>query len=188
MLAIREAAGARVGPAAPVNRRSLGFSLTELLIVIAVVGLLVGIGAPQFGQTFAERRVESTTSKLVDLIERARNEAMARHGIVTVRRSGNSWAGDLDAYFVSSGTPNVDRVAPVDIELFTEDLGTLSAEVADSEDSRYLSFNSRGALVGRADTSFRVCIVNGGESIAREIQLSASGFIRTLDAGGGSSC
>lgn len=53
-----------------------GFSLAELLVVIAVVGILALIGAPTFLGTLQRTRVNGTARQLATLLQLARLEAI----------------------------------------------------------------------------------------------------------------
>jgi type IV fimbrial biogenesis protein FimT len=74
------------------NRQS-GFSLIELMIVVAITGVLLSLGAPAY-QDFV--RNQSRTAAVNDLISTllfARSEAVARNARVSLCRSANPTAG-----------------------------------------------------------------------------------------------
>ncbi|MEM7139272.1 MAG: type II secretion system protein, partial [Myxococcota bacterium] len=51
---------------------SLGFTLVELMVVLAVMGVLVSAALPSIGQGFADRRVAIVAREVVGLFQRAR--------------------------------------------------------------------------------------------------------------------
>lgn len=57
------------------NKRSAGFSLLELLAVIAIVAILSGLIVPMLGST-AAREASAAASRMVLLINQAREEAV----------------------------------------------------------------------------------------------------------------
>ena len=54
------------------------FTLIELTLVLALLIVAVGVGAPMLGRTSRAVAVESEAHRVVALIERARSEALAR--------------------------------------------------------------------------------------------------------------
>mgnify|MGYP001431442158 CR=1 FL=1 len=55
-----------------------GFTLIELTLVLALLIVAVGIGAPMLGRTTRAAVLESEAHRILALIERARAEALAR--------------------------------------------------------------------------------------------------------------
>lgn len=70
--------------------RQRGFSLTELLVVVAIVGILLGVAT--FSYRFAMRasRVKQAATDLYDGLMRARSQAMIQNGEITVAYDVNS--------------------------------------------------------------------------------------------------
>lgn len=60
------------------RRRSPGFTLTELLIVIAVAAILLTIGVPGFRDFILMQRLRSVNAQLVTDLNFARSEAVSR--------------------------------------------------------------------------------------------------------------
>lgn len=104
-----------------------GFSLVELIIVIAIMAILIGVLAPQFIK-FVEKSRESTDLQNVEEVKTAVETYVADHGdqslpstiTVTLNRSGNivcNMSASLTSYGIASaGVPvksskwNVDGV------------------------------------------------------------------------------
>lgn len=171
-------------PAAAVK----GFTLLELIIVISIVGVLISIAAPGFRTLIVQRQVESATQRLADLVVRTRQEALSRHGVVTMRRGGDGWAGAISVYSAADGVANRDAVA-ADREIFNDDLSAYSVAISDPGDGRWLSFGSRGSVVGRSrPTNFRVCASIDTEVFARTVGVNRSGVVRVSDTSGEGSC
>lgn len=68
-------------------RSSAGFTLIELMIVIAIVGILLLVVAPDFGRFLADGRVNAAKDKLISSISLARTEAIKRGEQVVVCRA-----------------------------------------------------------------------------------------------------
>lgn len=62
-----------------------GFSLIELVIVLAIVGVVAAIAAPRFASAAERRRAQSGAELLIAELRRARIEARATGGMVRVR-------------------------------------------------------------------------------------------------------
>lgn len=65
--------------------RRRGFTIVELLTVIAVIGILVAAAAPSFVSLLRDRRVDDAARNIADLYRRARARAMGRGSAVMVR-------------------------------------------------------------------------------------------------------
>jgi type IV fimbrial biogenesis protein FimT len=61
-----------------------GFSLTELLVALAVIGILVGLATPSYRQFSGNSRTVATTNSLVGALAVARSEALRRATPVTI--------------------------------------------------------------------------------------------------------
>jgi type IV fimbrial biogenesis protein FimT len=66
------------------EQQERGFSLIELLFVLAVTAIALGIGVPSFTALFANQRMSSATNDLVSSLHAARSEAIKRQVTVTV--------------------------------------------------------------------------------------------------------
>ena len=61
-----------------------GFTLLELVVALAIAGLLLATGIPGFGKWMAEQAVKDQAESLFHTLERARSEAVRRGGRVFV--------------------------------------------------------------------------------------------------------
>jgi len=69
-----------------------GFTLTELLTVIAIGGILAAMAVPSFQDMVANSRITSTTNTLIGQLSLARSEAVKRNQNVVLCRSANATA------------------------------------------------------------------------------------------------
>jgi type IV fimbrial biogenesis protein FimT len=67
-----------------------GISLTELLAVLAVIGILLGMAVPGYGYLVNNMRLSGVTNDLVSSLNLARSEAIKRGLRVTVCKSSNT--------------------------------------------------------------------------------------------------
>lgn len=81
-----------------------GFTLPELITVVAIVGVIAALAAPSFNNLIRSQRIKATTNNLVSALIFARSEAVKRNADVTVKRVGSSWTGGWTVSYVDSGT------------------------------------------------------------------------------------
>ncbi len=72
-------------------KKDLGFTLLELMIAIAVLAIIVALGAPSFASVMRDNRSLSTANELVGAMQFARSEALRRRVNITVTAPGNNW-------------------------------------------------------------------------------------------------
>ena len=64
----------------------MGFTLIELMVTIAIAGILLGVAIPSFISTIASNRLTANANELVTALNLARSEAVKRGASVTVRK------------------------------------------------------------------------------------------------------
>jgi type IV fimbrial biogenesis protein FimT len=70
---------------------SVGFTLVELIVVIAILAILAGIVMPSFQNTIRNQRVKNASFELFASLILARSEAIKRNGDVTITPVSGSW-------------------------------------------------------------------------------------------------
>lgn len=82
--------------------RLAGFTLIELMVTVAVLGILLGIAVPAFNDIVRDNRAATATNDLVAAVLLARSEAVKRRASVELCRrnaagtacaAGADWAG-----------------------------------------------------------------------------------------------
>jgi type IV fimbrial biogenesis protein FimT len=92
-----------VSPIAGPAARARGFTLPELMAVVAIAAILAGIGVPSFVSLTANIRARGAESDLYAALSLARSEAIKRNAQVTLQPASGGWQAGWDT-FDSSGT------------------------------------------------------------------------------------
>jgi len=67
----------------------LGFTLTELMVTVAIIGIIASLGVPSFQAILQQNRASSTANEFVAALTTARSEAIKRGKVVSVCKSSN---------------------------------------------------------------------------------------------------
>jgi len=71
---------------------SRGFTITELLIVVVIAGVLMAAALPAYNDFVRNQRVKTASFDVFSTLVYARSEAVTRNASVTVTPSGGNWA------------------------------------------------------------------------------------------------
>lgn len=84
-------------------RRDSGLTLVELLLVVAVFGIVIALAAPSFKNMILMQRLRGATAELVTDLQFARSEAAARRDFVRIAFQSNA---DLSCYTIYAAPDN----------------------------------------------------------------------------------
>lgn len=73
------------------SRKNRGFTLVELLITVAVVGVLTSIALPSFNTFIAGQRIKTASFDVMSTLILTRSEAIKRNANVTASPTGGNW-------------------------------------------------------------------------------------------------
>ena len=75
--------------------RSSGFTMVELMVAVAIIGIIASFAAPAFRDMMVNERVRSASFELVAALTQARSEAIKRNASVTLAPTSatTEWAG-----------------------------------------------------------------------------------------------
>ncbi len=74
------------------HRRTLGFSMVELMVTVAIAAVLLALGVPSFQSLIASQKVKAAASSLQVSLNMTRSEALKRNATVTLApNSSTDW-------------------------------------------------------------------------------------------------
>ena len=181
-----------------------GFTLVELMVVIAVLAVLLSIAAPSFTAFRRNSELTSLANKLVGSINAARGEAMkAGRSAFVVPANGTAWASGWIVYVDMNAdntyTEGVDTL--VQTQPAVASFISISANGNAASSSPYISFDSAGYArtvvipgngTGPANLALTiqrndVATTNSSEE-TRLVIVARTGRIRACKPSGDSSC
>lgn len=147
------------------RRAAAGFTITELMIVVAVFSVLVAAALPSYNQFVRNQRVKTASFDLFSTLVQARSEAIVRNAAVTITPTGGNWANGWTVTDSGGATlrsessiPNVTLTGPTSVVY--NGSGRLNAAVTPFEltatgsgiTSRCITLDLSGRPVSKATT------------------------------------
>lgn len=115
-----------------------GFSLIELLTVIALIGIAAGLAVPSYRSAVINNRLAATSNDMVAALNLARSEAVKTGSTITVRADAAGWSHGWVVVAPSRVTGQAETV----LQSYTVAEGmSVASSLADSTT---LEFNPRG--------------------------------------------
>jgi type IV fimbrial biogenesis protein FimT len=189
-----------------------GFTLIELMITLAVVGILLAIGMPSLKTFMQGNQLIASTNELISALHVARSEAIKLNSRVSVCESSNgtscsatgSWKNgwivfvDFDGNLVNNGLPcaaiNTDCLLRVHDAINDPLLSVSGIDDTTKNPIQSFTFTARGMPKDVSGTSesgvFSVCSFDASNNVigSRAVVLSLSGRVRVSDNAAVISC
>lgn len=183
-------------------KKSFGYTLIELMTILAVVSILVSVGLPLMNVFFESNRMISNTNDLVAGLNIARSEAIKQQIRVTLCQSADaascSGTGQWEDGWIVFQDPNGNATVDGGERIMRLSAGadgnqvTIRSNDALSLINNSVTFTSRGlpkALNGASQSgTFRICDrrglkinADGTSTVARGVNLSPSGKVRSTN-------
>ena len=171
-------------------RMASGFTFLELMVTLAVAGILVSIAAPSFQSIVQQSRQDSRVMELSGMLNFARSEAIKRSSRVSVcaRESdttcGTDWSKGWHVFIDNAEDAGVVEALEPILKTskalppnFTLNNAAIVSGAADANQRSYVRFGPRGMSNWRGSGSFTFCDDRGTEA-AKGINISISGDVR----------
>jgi len=71
--------------------KNRGFTLAEVLVVVAIAGILTAVAVPSFGPFIAGQRIKSAAFDMMSTLTLARSEATKRNTDIVITPTGGNW-------------------------------------------------------------------------------------------------
>jgi type IV fimbrial biogenesis protein FimT len=163
-----------------------GFTLAELMVVVAIVSILAGIAAPSFKNMIETSRVDGATNALTTALELTRDTARLMNGNVSIAKlSGTNCSADSNwscGWQVFQDTNGNGALNTGEIVLQDFALNGTEVTVTRSTNAPFMTGNRWGQLSGTATTGF-VLIPHGTTAASLAgvtVCMNSGGRIRTL--------
>jgi len=128
-------------------KRQAGFSLIEIMIVVAIMIVLAGVGVPAMQEMVVNQRIKSATSDLFASILRARSEAIKRNVNVSMNPS-TSWSTGWTVPSPVAGEPALLNLSN-------------RASITIAGPANGITFTPAGRLTGTSNVTFSVSATKG---------------------------
>jgi len=169
-----------------------GFTFLELMIALAIFGILLAIGIPSLQAMLTSTRLTSETNQLITALQAARMEAIKRNTHVTLCTSqsqttcdGTSWGNGWITYEDSNRNNGHDTGEPI---LSIQQPGV--AQITGNTNlAQRIRFGADGLLFGVNNGTIIICLpTTAVQDNARLIILSRIGRIRSERKNLGGTC
>ncbi len=157
------------------KKEQKGFTLIELIVTIAIAGILIGVGIPSLRDMIINNRVTAYTNDFVSALYLARSEAIKRGKRVALCKSTDyascAGGGGWEQGWVVFEDENNDGVfAPAEVIQIHEPLASGVTLTGIGTTAIYISFLSDGSTQ-----------TLGGLPVAGQLTVTKSGKTRTIN-------
>ena len=123
------------------SRNVEGFSVVELMVTLAVLAILSGMGAISFAGVSGKTRVTTDANSLLNAIELTRSEAAKRARRVTLLPTRGDWSAGWTVFVDLDGNRQIDAGEPV---IFVQQPLKPTTRVITNTTPGYIAFGASG--------------------------------------------
>jgi type IV fimbrial biogenesis protein FimT len=162
-----------------------GYSLYELIMTLALAGLILTLGLPSFGSLAADRRLHAETDALFHAVHLARKASIVRRRVVSICpsadgetcTSGYDWSAGWIAF------ANVDRDEPPQVDENEPVISRHSVDESVQILANRRGFTLRSTELRATNGTFVVCD-RAGRATPRALVVSYTGRPRVTRSDG----
>jgi len=175
-------------------RRTHGFSLIELMVVIAIAAIISGLAAPSFTRMLNANRVQTAASALQGDMMYARTEAVKRGMWVSIcpsanqstcDTSSNAWQNGWIVFYDAVGNGVFDSSADTILKVRAKLPGgnTIAASPAPTQNA--IIFNREGFTtnLGTSQVAFQLHTLTNDAKATRCVLVTFGGSLSTVEKG-----
>jgi len=163
-----------------ITKKRKGFTLIELMMVMAIVGTVIAIAVPNIGEFIKNNRIKSRMFDLLNAINQARTEAVKRKDTIIICRSNDTddaptCAGDANTWttgWIVYADVDDDGALTVDPDIVISKAIPAGGTVAIMSTADELIYNPDGTT--DTFTRFAICD-NRGEENGRQVNVALVG-------------
>lgn len=158
-------------------RKQTGFTLMELMIVIAILGILTAIALPSFQSIIEKRRLVGATDNLFASLQYARSEAIKQNQPIRFQFNTASWCFGIDdtGSDCDCTTPATCTVNNVQKIVSSSEYKNVNIAVADFAGT-IIDFDSRQGFP--SDSGQFILSINGQ---SKKVCLNVVGRVKAID-------
>lgn len=165
------------------------FTLIELIVAIAILGIIMAIAMPSFTSIIQNNYAVSISNNLTESLLFARSEAVKRNSPVTICATadnnftscGSQWALGWIIFADVNGNASID--SGIDTILRVERLTGQNATLTPSPNTNSATYNNLGfPLPSTANVTFQVLATGCKGDYIRNINVSLTGRVTTTTA------
>lgn len=148
-------------------KKAAGFTLVELMITLAIAGILATVALPSYRDFVRTQRVKSASFELVAALTLTRSEAIKRNANVVMAQASGGWQNGWTISWTDPATSNV--------TIIRNQAAYLGLNISDSAAVGSVTFRKDGRLDSTA-TNFTVNSSPSSTNVTpRCISISLSG-------------
>jgi type IV fimbrial biogenesis protein FimT len=159
------------------RRHSRGYTLTETLLSVAVVGVGLSLAGPGLGSLVSDNRQAATVNQLVGTLHLARSEAITRNVTVSVCASGDGDFCDSRAWesgWIAFLDRDADRVRDPAEDIVDRGDGSADLRIRSNDYPQVLSFSPAGRPAAPTSGEFLFCPA-GAPTASRVVLVRPTG-------------
>ncbi len=151
-------------------RKQRGFTLIELMIAVALTGILLGMGVPALNLFVSNARQTSVINDFVSSMHTARSTAITTNTRVTICPSSDGASCDVvdwEEGWIVFGDPDSDRVVDPDERVVATAEGAAGLTIESPEFGAFLTYRPNGRVMNASldgsSGEFTVCDKRGAD-------------------------